>query len=96
MTRVLAASLLAALSASGWCQSAAGPLATGKVEGVYVKLAEGVYLETRRAPPTASRREGWVEARVAGTDLPLGQQVTLRVASIDQQRGAVTFEVVHS
>ena len=83
MTRVLAAFLLAALSASGWCQSAAGPLATGKVEGVYVKLAEGVYLETRRAPRTASRSEIWVDARFAG-DSPNGRRFALaRVADLN-------------
>ncbi|GAA3617174.1 RNB domain-containing ribonuclease [Microlunatus ginsengisoli] len=35
-----------------------------------------------------------VEAQAVGTDLPLGREVRLRVASADVERGAVTFELV--
>ena len=74
MTRLLSAFLLSALSATGWCQSAA--TATGRVQGVYVKLAEGVYMETRRAPRSVSRSEVWVDARFAG-DSPNGRRFAL-------------------
>jgi exoribonuclease R len=35
-----------------------------------------------------------VEATVTGTDLPLGQEIRVRVASADPVKGAVTFEAV--
>ena len=81
MTRLLTAFLLAALGNSGWCQSA-GPMATGKVQGVYVKVAEGVYLESRRAPRSLARSEVWADTRFAG-EAPNGRRFALaRVADL--------------
>jgi len=82
MTRLLCAMLLAGASASGWCQGTASATATGRVQGVYVKLAEGVFMETRRAPRTVSRSEVWVDARFV-SDSPNGRRFALaRVADL--------------
>jgi hypothetical protein len=43
---------------------------------------------------TVMLKDPAVEARVVGTDLPLGREVRLRVASVDLEKDAVIFEVV--
>ena len=43
---------------------------------------------------TVMLAEPAVEARVVGTDLPLGREVLVRVSSLDADKGMVTFEVV--
>ena len=43
---------------------------------------------------TVMLAEPAVEARVVGTDLPLGREVLVRVSSLDAEKGVVTLEVV--
>ena len=53
-----------------------------------------VEVDRDRRRGTVVLKEPAIEARVIGSDLPLGQEVSLRVASTDAEKGAVTFEVV--
>ncbi len=43
---------------------------------------------------TVMLKDPAVEARLVGTDLPLGQEVGVRLASVDRDKGAVTFQVL--
>ena len=53
-----------------------------------------VEVDRDRRRGTVVLKEPAIEARVIGSDLPLGREVSLRVASTDAEKGAVTFEVV--
>jgi exoribonuclease R len=53
-----------------------------------------VDVDADRQRGTVMLQEPAVEARVVGTDLPLGHEVSVRVSAIDDESGVVTFEVV--
>ncbi len=57
---------------------------TGTVVDVDANLRRG----------TVMLAEPAVEARVVGTGLPLGHEVSVRISSVDAEKGIVTFEVV--
>jgi exoribonuclease R len=66
-------------------------LMSGRANETFTGTVVDVDDDLRRG--TVVLKEPAVEARVVGTNLPLGRDVTLRLASSDLEKGGVTFEL---
>jgi exoribonuclease R len=53
-----------------------------------------IEVDEKKSRGVAMLKEPAVEARVRGSDLPLGHEVKLRLTSADYVKGAVEFELI--